>query len=50
MGSASALGAAAEEIPFVLPRGMPRRSKWVSVGDLTPAALRAGASRVRAWG
>lgn len=50
MGSASALGAAAEEIPFVLPHGMAGRSKWVNAGDPTPTARRAGVSRVRAQG
>lgn len=50
MGSASAPGAAAEETPFVLPHGMAWRNKWVNAGDLTPTALRAGASRVHAQG
>lgn len=50
MGSALAPGAAAEEIPFALPCGMARRSKWVNISALTPTALRAGANRVRVRG
>lgn len=51
MGSALAPGAAAEEIPFVLPCGMARRSKWVNIGALMATALRAGVSMasVRGW-